>query len=103
MLLVQAVSRVPIQRICRNEAGVQIAEAKTVSVFSTDGKKYPLAYDRLLLTSGSKLTEGWDRQIKLTHAKGKARKRMINTQWIYPPAPNRAEALAAGNPLASFG
>jgi NADH dehydrogenase len=52
---------------------------------------------------GAVYSEGWDRQIKLTHAEGKARKQMINTKWIYPPAPNRAEALAAGNPEASFG
>jgi NADH dehydrogenase len=52
---------------------------------------------------GAIYSEGWDRQIKLTHAEGKARKQMINTKWIYPPAPNRTEALAAGNPLASFG
>ncbi|UXU85729.1 NAD(P)/FAD-dependent oxidoreductase [Burkholderia sp. S-53] len=51
---------------------------------------------------GAVYSEGWDRQIKLTHAEGKARKQMINTQWIYPPAPNRADALAAGNPQASF-
>ncbi|MCX4155037.1 MULTISPECIES: NAD(P)/FAD-dependent oxidoreductase [Paraburkholderia] len=52
---------------------------------------------------GAIYSEGWDRQIKLTNAEGKARKQMINTKWIYPPAPNRVEALAAGNPLASFG
>jgi NADH dehydrogenase len=52
---------------------------------------------------GAVYSEGWDRQMKLTHAEGKARKQMINTKWIYPPAPNRAEALAAGNPEASFG
>ncbi|WP_036001494.1 NAD(P)/FAD-dependent oxidoreductase [Paraburkholderia caribensis] len=52
---------------------------------------------------GAIYSEGWDRQIKLTHDEGKARKRMINTKWIYRPAPNRADALAAGNPLASFG
>jgi NADH dehydrogenase len=52
---------------------------------------------------GAVYSEGWDRQIKLTHAEGKARKQMINTQWIYPPAPNSADALAAGNPQASFG
>lgn len=51
---------------------------------------------------GAVYTEGWDRQIKLTHAEGKARKQLINTQWIYPPAPNRAEALAAGNPQAAM-
>lgn len=52
---------------------------------------------------GAVYTEGWDRQIKLTHAEGKTRKQMINTQWIYPPAANRADAFAAGDPLASFG
>ncbi|MFM0340751.1 NAD(P)/FAD-dependent oxidoreductase [Paraburkholderia fungorum] len=52
---------------------------------------------------GAIYSEGWDRQIKLTNAEGKARKQIINTQWIYPPAPNRTEALAAGNPQASFG
>ncbi|MFB9127991.1 NAD(P)/FAD-dependent oxidoreductase [Paraburkholderia dipogonis] len=52
---------------------------------------------------GAIYSEGWDRQIKLTHTEGKARKQIINTQWIYPPAPNRNEALAAGNPQASFG
>lgn len=52
---------------------------------------------------GAIYSEGWDRQVQLTHAEGKARKQMINTQWIYPPAPTRAEALAAGDPLATFG
>jgi len=52
---------------------------------------------------GAVYSEGWDRQIKLTHAEGKARKQLINTQWIYPPAPNRTEALAAGNPQAAMG
>ena len=52
---------------------------------------------------GAVYSEGWDRQIRLTRAEGKARKQMINTKWIYPPAPDRAAALAAGDPLASFG
>jgi NADH dehydrogenase len=52
---------------------------------------------------GAVYSEGWDRQIKLTHAEGKVRKQMINTQWIYPPAPIRADALAAGDPLATYG
>jgi len=52
---------------------------------------------------GAVYTEGWDRQVKLTHAEGKIRKQTINRQWIYPPAPNRAEAFAAGNPEASVG
>jgi NADH dehydrogenase len=52
---------------------------------------------------GAVYSEGWDRQIKLTYAEGKTRKQMINTQWIYPPAANRADAFAAGDPLATFG
>ncbi|MEI5996089.1 FAD-dependent oxidoreductase [Paraburkholderia bengalensis] len=52
---------------------------------------------------GAIYSEGWDRQVKLTRAEGKERKRMINTKWIYPPAADRVEALAAGDPLATFG
>jgi NADH:ubiquinone reductase (H+-translocating) len=52
---------------------------------------------------GAIYSEGWDRQVKLTRAEGKERKQMINTKWIYPPAAERAEALAAGDPLATFG
>jgi NADH dehydrogenase len=47
---------------------------------------------------GALFTEGWDRQVKLTRAEGKALKRQINTQWIYPPAPNRDAAFATANP-----
>lgn len=52
---------------------------------------------------GAVYTEGWDRQVRLTHAEGKRRKIEINTQWIYPPAPVRAEALAAGDPMIVYG
>ncbi len=51
---------------------------------------------------GAVYTEGWDRDVKLTHAEGKERKIMINTQWIYPPAPVREQALAAGDPNISY-
>ncbi|PLQ02437.1 NAD(P)/FAD-dependent oxidoreductase [Cupriavidus pauculus] len=51
---------------------------------------------------GAVYTEGWDREVKLTHAAGKERKLLINTQWIYPPAPERAQALAAGDPNISY-
>lgn len=47
---------------------------------------------------GALFTEGWDRQVKLTREVGKAVKREINTQWIYPPAPDRAAAFATANP-----
>lgn len=51
---------------------------------------------------GAVYTEGWDRRVRLTHAEGKERKMLINTQWIYPPAPEREQALAAGNPEISY-
>lgn len=47
---------------------------------------------------GAVYTEGWDRQVKLTGATGKALKTQINTQWIYPPAGDRAELLALADP-----
>lgn len=47
---------------------------------------------------GAIFTEGWDRQIKLTREVGKATKQAINTQWIYPPAPDREAAFAIANP-----
>lgn len=51
---------------------------------------------------GAVYTEGWDREVKLTHAEGKERKMLINTQWIYPPAPVRAQALMAGDPNITY-
>lgn len=47
---------------------------------------------------GAVYTEGWDRVVKLEGAQAKALKTQINSEWIYPPAPNRAEALAAADP-----
>ncbi|OON59303.1 FAD-dependent oxidoreductase [Massilia sp. KIM] len=47
---------------------------------------------------GALYTEGWDRQVKLTREEGKALKRAINTQWIYPPAPDREAAFALAKP-----
>lgn len=48
---------------------------------------------------GAVYTEGWDRQVKLVKDEGKQLKTQINTQWIYPPAADRAIALAAADPL----
>ncbi|MFI8480722.1 NAD(P)/FAD-dependent oxidoreductase [Pseudomonas sp. NPDC078700] len=48
---------------------------------------------------GAVYTEGWDRQVKLVKEEGKQLKTQINTQWIYPPAADRATALAAADPL----
>ena len=48
---------------------------------------------------GAVYTEGWDRQVKLVKEEGKSLKTQINTQWIYPPAADRAIALAAADPM----
>lgn len=48
---------------------------------------------------GAVYSEGWDRKVLLTRAEGKALKTQINTQWIYPPAAHRENALAAADPL----
>lgn len=47
---------------------------------------------------GAVFTEGWDRQLKLVKAEAKELKTQINTVWIYPPAADRATALAAADP-----
>ncbi|MGJ7516989.1 NAD(P)/FAD-dependent oxidoreductase [Pseudomonas baetica] len=48
---------------------------------------------------GAVFTEGWDRQVKLVKQEAKELKTQINTVWIYPPAADRATALAAADPL----
>lgn len=48
---------------------------------------------------GAVFTEGWDRQLKLVRQEAKDLKTQINTIWIYPPAADRATALAAADPL----
>lgn len=47
---------------------------------------------------GAVYTEGWERQQKLVGAEAKTLKTQINTLWIYPPAADRAVALAAADP-----
>jgi NADH dehydrogenase len=46
---------------------------------------------------GAVYTEGWERTIKLIGTKAKALKMQINTEWIYPPAPERAALLEAAD------
>ncbi|MCF4996838.1 NAD(P)/FAD-dependent oxidoreductase [Pseudomonas syringae] len=48
---------------------------------------------------GAVYTEGWDRQLKLVGEEAKELKSQINSVWIYPPAADRATALAAANPM----
>jgi NADH dehydrogenase len=45
--------------------------------------------------SDAVFTRGWDGQVEMSGDKAKAMKREINTQWIYPPHPNRADAFKA--------
>lgn len=47
--------------------------------------------------SDAVFTRGWDSQDELSGDKAKAMKREINTQWIYPPRPNRADAFKAAD------
>jgi NADH dehydrogenase len=47
--------------------------------------------------SGAVFTRGWDSQVEMSGEKAKAMKREINTQWIYPPRPNRADAFKAAD------
>lgn len=47
---------------------------------------------------GAVFTEGWERQQKLVGAEAKTLKTQINSLWIYPPAADRAVALAAADP-----
>ncbi len=47
---------------------------------------------------GAVFTDGWNREVQFAGDRAKAVKRMINTQLIYPPPANRAEALALANP-----
>ena len=46
---------------------------------------------------GALFTTGWDRQTDKVGPEVKAFKKMINTQWIYPPQGDRAALLAAAD------
>ncbi|MFJ4454881.1 NAD(P)/FAD-dependent oxidoreductase [Pseudomonas sp. NPDC089392] len=48
---------------------------------------------------GAAFSEGWERELKLHGQEGKDLKRQINSVWIYPPAADRAQALAAADPM----
>jgi NADH:ubiquinone reductase (H+-translocating) len=56
-------------------------------------KTYALCLD--LGSSGAIFARGWNPQLEQTGAEAKATKREINTVWIYPPAPDRAQVFAA--------
>jgi NADH dehydrogenase len=50
-------------------------------------------------SSGSVVTNGWDRTIELTGTAAKERKHFINGVLIAPPPPIREKALAAAAPI----
>ncbi|MGR8920627.1 MAG: NAD(P)/FAD-dependent oxidoreductase [Gammaproteobacteria bacterium] len=47
---------------------------------------------------GAVYTEGWEREVKMQGEEAKALKRSINTEWIYPPPPDREAALELADP-----
>lgn len=49
--------------------------------------------------SGAVITHGWERRVEKTGTEGKAVKRLINTQVIYPPADGTAESLLAASSI----
>lgn len=73
------------------------ADLLGVAPISYSQPKYVTCVD--LGVWGAVYSEGWDRKVVLVGDEAKQLKTQINTQWIYPPAANRAEALAAADPL----
>ena len=47
--------------------------------------------------SGAVFTTGWDRDVQKTGSEAGDLKRMVNTQWIYPPAGTHEEIFAAAH------
>lgn len=85
---------IPLGRHAGNNAAARLIGAEPV-VYRQP--KYVTCLD--LGGWGAVFTEGWDRQVKLVREEGKALKRQINTQWIYPPVADKAVALAAADPM----
>lgn len=75
------------------------AELLGVAPMAYSQPKYVTCLD--LGAWGAVYTEGWDREVSPPEdkAEAKALKRQINSVWIYPPAADRASALAAADPL----
>ena len=48
--------------------------------------------------AGAIFTRGWNRTVEMVGEKAKKAKQEINTVWIYPPAAQRATALASADP-----
>ncbi|WP_409314635.1 NAD(P)/FAD-dependent oxidoreductase [Pseudomonas putida] len=75
------------------------AELLGVAPMAYSQPKYVTCLD--LGAWGAVYTEGWGREVSPPEdkAEAKALKRQINSVWIYPPAADRASALAAADPL----
>ncbi|MGZ0895477.1 NAD(P)/FAD-dependent oxidoreductase [Pseudomonas putida] len=75
------------------------AELLGVAPMAYSQPKYVTCLD--LGAWGAVYTEGWDREVSPPEdkAEAKALKRQTNSVWIYPPAADRASALAAADPL----
>jgi NADH dehydrogenase len=74
-----------------------VADLLGIDPLTYSQPKYVTCLD--LGTWGAVYTEGWDRQVKLVKHEAKELKTQINSVWIYPPAADRATALAAADPL----
>ena len=87
---------IPLGRHAGNNAA---AELIGVAPTAYSQPKYVTCLD--LGAWGAVYTEGWDREVSPPEdkAEAKALKRQINSVWIYPPAADRASALAAADPL----
>lgn len=85
---------IPLGRYAGNNVAAQLIGVEPIPYSQP---KYVTCLD--LGGWGAVFTEGWDRQVKLVKEEGKALKTQINTVWIYPPAADRALALAAADPL----
>ncbi|MBD9427766.1 NAD(P)/FAD-dependent oxidoreductase [Pseudomonas sp. PDM15] len=84
---------IPLGRYAGNNAAAELIGVAP-RVYSQP--KYVTCLD--LGAWGAVYTEGWDRVQKLVGAEAKTLKTQINSQWIYPPAADRAVALAAVDP-----
>lgn len=87
---------IPLGRYAGNNAA---AELIGVAPMIYSQPKYVTCLD--LGAWGAVYTEGWERTVSppTDTAEAKQLKQQINSVWIYPPAADRATALAAADPL----
>lgn len=87
---------IPLGRYAGNNAA---AELIGMAPMTYSQPKYVTCLD--LGAWGAVYTEGWERTVSPPTDKAEAKqlKQQINSVWIYPPAADRATALAAADPL----